>query len=237
MGPSLAVPAPRSCSRPLVLQEEQRALSWGRGTRLSIGGGGITHPTSHWHGCGLAAPHLLGVPVPQDAARCAQHQPRRLLRRRACSWGPLPAWPPLAVRLHAAHGQVLVLVGLGMEGVKCLPPTLPLRPPHSPRPAALPQGRSVPKAAPHRGLLPWEGFPKASAALGPPRGGCQAGPALAAAMPGPGTLPGGASIARKFTGAGPPREEMWRRRKRKRRRGEVSTASAKTQPWQKSLQQ
>lgn len=39
MGPSLAVPAPRSCSRPLVLQEEQRALSWGRGTRLSIGGG------------------------------------------------------------------------------------------------------------------------------------------------------------------------------------------------------
>lgn len=39
MGPSLAVPALRSCSRPLVLQEEQRALSWGRGTRLSIGGG------------------------------------------------------------------------------------------------------------------------------------------------------------------------------------------------------
>lgn len=151
-------------------------LELGQGDTTVHWRGGITHPTSHWHGCGLAAPHLFGVPVPQDAARCAQHQPRRLLRRRACSWGPLPAWPPLAVRLHAAHGQVLVLVGLGeKESNACLPP-FPYAHPTPPDQQPCPRGAVSPKL-PRTGVsCPGKGSPRPLQPSDPPGVGARLGP-------------------------------------------------------------
>lgn len=79
------------------------------------------HPGPFHSGCGhgtderaVGLPHLVDLPVAQDAAGCAQHQPAGLLL--GCCWGSLPVPLRFSSWVLANHGQVLVLIGLGAAG-------------------------------------------------------------------------------------------------------------------------